>query len=120
LWPIYSHTRGLIPIKPLHGFLSNISGEMLIASAAIIILSKLLKVDFGFGLGDRKTGTKYVVVYTAIFAGVTLVCHMLMLIYDMLPVIAKSMKNRNTIMTEKIGKRVGRLKSKYPSIMVYC
>ena len=60
--------------------------EMLIALAVIMIISKLLKVDFGFSLGDRKKGTKYVVVYTAIFAGVTFVCHILMLIYNMLPV----------------------------------
>ena len=42
--------------------------EMLIALAVIMILSKFLKVDFGFGLGDRKKGAKYVVVYTTIFA----------------------------------------------------
>ncbi len=60
--------------------------EMLIALAAIMILSKLLKLDFGFGLGDRKKGIKYAVLFTAIFAGVTLVCHILMLIYNMLPV----------------------------------
>jgi membrane protease YdiL (CAAX protease family) len=59
--------------------------EMLIALTVIMILSKFLKVDFGFGLGDRKKGTKYVVVYTIIFTGVTLVCHILMLIYNMLP-----------------------------------
>jgi membrane protease YdiL (CAAX protease family) len=59
--------------------------EMLITLAVIMILSKLMKVDFGFGLGARKKGTKYVVVYTAIFAGFTLVCHLLMLVYNMLP-----------------------------------
>ncbi len=60
--------------------------EMLITLAVIMILSKLLKVDFGFGLGDSKKGIKYIVVYTAIFAGVTLVCHILMLINNMMPV----------------------------------
>ena len=60
--------------------------EMLIALAAIMILSKLLKADFCFGLGDRKKGSKYVVLYTAIFAGITLVCHILMLACDKLPV----------------------------------
>ncbi len=59
--------------------------EMLIALAAIVILSKLLKVDFGFGLGDRKKGTEYAVMYTAIFAGVTLVSHILMYINNTLP-----------------------------------
>lgn len=73
--------------------------EMLIALAAIMILSKLLKVDFGFGLGDRKKGTKYVMVYTAIFAGVTLVCHMLMLIHNMLPVYNFPLNKGNVVGT---------------------
>ena len=60
--------------------------EMLIALAVLVILSKLLGVDFGFSLGDRKKGTKYIVVYTAIFAGVTLISHILMLVYNTLPV----------------------------------
>lgn len=73
--------------------------EMLIALAVIIILSKLLKVDFGFGLVDREKGTKYVVVYTAIFAGVTLVCHMLMLIHNMLPVYNFPLNKGNVVGT---------------------
>ena len=73
--------------------------EMLITLAVIMILSKLLKVDFGFGLGDRKKGKKYVVVYTAIFAGVTLVCHLLMLIYNMLPVYDFPLNKNNILGT---------------------
>ncbi|HOJ10132.1 MAG TPA: CPBP family intramembrane metalloprotease [Clostridiales bacterium] len=73
--------------------------EMLIALAVIMILSKLLKVDFGLGLGDRKKGTKYVLVYTAIFAGVTLVCHILMLIYNMLPVYNFPLNKNNILGT---------------------
>jgi membrane protease YdiL (CAAX protease family) len=73
--------------------------EMLIALAVIIILSSLLKVDFGFGLGDRKKGTKYVVVYTSIFAGVTLVCHILMLVYNMLPVYDFPLSKNNILGT---------------------
>jgi len=73
--------------------------EMLIALAVIMILSKLLKVDFGFSLGDRKKGTKYVMMYTAIFAGVTLVCHILMLIYNMLPVYDFPLNKNNILGT---------------------
>lgn len=73
--------------------------EMLIALAVIKILSKLLKVDFGFGLGNRKKGTKYVLVYSAIFAGVTLVCHMLMLIYNILPVYDFPLNKNNILGT---------------------
>ena len=60
--------------------------EMLITLAVLMILSKLLKANFGFSLGDRKKGTKYIVVYTAVFVGVALVCHVLMLINNTLPV----------------------------------
>lgn len=60
--------------------------EMFLALAVIIVLSRLLKADFGFDLGDRKKGTKFAVMYTAIFAGVTLVVHILMLINNSLPV----------------------------------
>lgn len=73
--------------------------EMLMALAVIMILSKLLKVDFGFGLGDRKKGTKYVVVYTTIFAGVTLVSHIPMLIYDTLPVYDFPLNKNNILGT---------------------
>ena len=73
--------------------------EALIALAVIMILSKLLKADFGFGLGDRKKGTEFVVVYTAIFAGVTLVCHILMLINNMLPVYEFPLNTNNVLGT---------------------
>ena len=73
--------------------------EMLIALAVIMILSKLLKVDFGFSLGDRKKGTKYVVVFTAVFAGVTLICHILMLIYNILPVYEFPLNKNNILGT---------------------
>jgi membrane protease YdiL (CAAX protease family) len=73
--------------------------EMLIALAVLMILSKLLKANFGFSLGDRKKGTKYIVVYTAVFVGVTLVCHVLMLINNTLPVYDFPLNNYNILGT---------------------
>jgi membrane protease YdiL (CAAX protease family) len=73
--------------------------EMLIVLAVILLLSKLLKFDFGLGLGDREKGIKYVAVYTAIFVGVTLVCHILMLIYNMLPVYDFPLNKNNILGT---------------------
>lgn len=72
---------------------------MLITLVVIMVLSKLLKIDFGFSLGDKKTGTKYVVMYTAIFAGVTLVSHILMLINNMLPVYDFPLNKKNILGT---------------------
>jgi hypothetical protein len=60
--------------------------EMFLALAVILILRKLLRADFGFNLGDRKKGTKFVVMYTMIFAEVTLAVHILLLINNSLPV----------------------------------
>lgn len=59
---------------------------MAVALAAMLILGKLLKSDFGLGLGDRKKGIKYVWVYTAVFAGISLVLHFLMFVNKALPV----------------------------------
>lgn len=73
--------------------------EMLITIAVIMILGKLLKVDFGFNLGDRKIGSKYVIVYTKIFAGVTIVCHILMNIYNMLPIYDFPLNKNNILGT---------------------
>lgn len=38
--------------------------QMLIASAAIIIIAKKYKIDFGFSAGDKKIGMKYVLAFT--------------------------------------------------------
>lgn len=60
--------------------------QMIIALAIIVALSKLLKVDFGFNLGDIKRGTYYLVVFTVAFAIITVIVHVLMLINNQLPV----------------------------------
>ena len=72
---------------------------LLLALLAIHILSKLFKLDFGFGLGDSKTGIKYVVLYTIVFAGITLVVHVLMKINNALPVYPFPLNKNNIIGT---------------------
>jgi len=59
--------------------------QMLIALVIIAILKKLLKVDFGFELGDRKKGVKYLRVFIVAFTIYTLICYILMYIYNQLP-----------------------------------
>jgi membrane protease YdiL (CAAX protease family) len=59
--------------------------QMLIVLSIIVVLSKLLKVDFGFKLGDSKKGMRYLIFFTAAFAAVTLLSHILMCIYHQLP-----------------------------------
>jgi len=59
---------------------------MIIVLPIIAILSRLLKVDFGFNLGDRKKGMKYFTVYAAAFVIISLIYHILMYIKNDLPV----------------------------------
>lgn len=59
--------------------------QMLIALAIIAVLGKQLKVDFGFKLGDSKKGVRYLKVFTAAFAIVALISHILMYICNQLP-----------------------------------
>lgn len=73
--------------------------EMAIVMAVILLLGKLFKANFGFGIGDRRKGTRYIKVYVAVFAGIALLCHILMLIYDMLPTYNFPLNSRNILGT---------------------
>ncbi|HHY81990.1 MAG TPA: CPBP family intramembrane metalloprotease [Clostridiales bacterium] len=72
---------------------------LLFALIAILILSKLFKVNFGMGFGDSKTGIKFVVIYIAIFTVITPVVHILMMINNSLPVYAFPLNKNNIIGT---------------------
>jgi len=52
--------------------------QMLIALAIIFIISKVIRVDFGFHLGDRKTGMRYFLIFTGAIAVIALGYHILM------------------------------------------
>lgn len=68
---------------------------MIIAIIAIIILSRILKTDFYFRLGDKSKGLKYVAVYTATFVVISVVVHTFMLARDRLPVYNYPLDSRN-------------------------
>jgi len=59
--------------------------QMIIALAVIAVFSKLLNVDFNFSLGNRKTGIKYLEVFTVVFILVACIIHTLMYINKQLP-----------------------------------
>jgi len=50
--------------------------QMLLALIAIVILTKVLKLDFGFGFGDRKTGVEFVVNFTVAALVFALIWHL--------------------------------------------
>lgn len=60
--------------------------QMIFTLVVIVVLNKLLKVNFNFNLGDRKTGMKYLTVYTGVFILAAFILHALMYINNRLPV----------------------------------
>jgi len=72
---------------------------MLLSLVPIFILSRPLKTDFGFCLGNVKKGTRFVLLYTAVFAAITLAVHIFMLITNSLPVYDYPLNTRNVLGT---------------------
>lgn len=72
---------------------------LLLALIAILILKKIFNLNFGFDLGNSKTGTKFVTIYTAVFAGVALAVHVLMMANNSLPVYGFPLNKSNIIGT---------------------
>jgi membrane protease YdiL (CAAX protease family) len=52
--------------------------QMLITLAVITVLSKFIKADFGFRIGDSKKGMLYFLIFTAVIAVIALIYHILM------------------------------------------
>jgi membrane protease YdiL (CAAX protease family) len=95
---LFSYER----FDPDHAYLGNMvhhTAMMLLTLTAVLFLKKVDKLEFGLGLGDKKAGFRYVALYTAVFAGITLVVHVLMRISNSLPVYAFPLNRRNIIGT---------------------
>ncbi|HHW29850.1 MAG TPA: CPBP family intramembrane metalloprotease [Syntrophomonadaceae bacterium] len=73
--------------------------QMIIAIIAIIMLSKLLKIDFYFKLGDISKGMKYLALFTAVFAIISVAVHILMLVNDQLPIYDFPLDRKNILGT---------------------
>lgn len=52
--------------------------QMLIALAVILIINAMLRVDFGFHLGERKVGMRYLLLFLGAMVVIALAYHMLM------------------------------------------
>jgi len=73
--------------------------QLLIAMSIILALRKLLYLDFYFQLGDKKKGIKYLTIFTAAFAVISVAQHAFMAVNNQLPVYAFSLDERNIIGT---------------------
>lgn len=74
-------------------------GQMIIALIVILVLSKQLKTNFYFQLGDMKKGMKYLALFTAAFAIISLALHVFMYVNNQLPSYSFPLDKRNIIGT---------------------
>lgn len=74
-------------------------GQMIIALIVILVLSKPLKTNFCFQLGDVKKGMKYLALFTAAFAIISLALHVFMYVNKQLPSYSFPLDKRNIIGT---------------------
>jgi membrane protease YdiL (CAAX protease family) len=72
---------------------------MLIALAVIWVLGKLIKADFGFGLGDSKNGLRYFLIFTAVIAAIALIYHIPMYVFGQGQVYDFPLTKRNVLGT---------------------
>jgi len=73
--------------------------QLIIAMLIILLLSKVLKLNFYFQLGDKKKGLKYLIIFTAIFAVISIAQHAFMAMNNQLPVYPFPLDARNIIGT---------------------
>lgn len=59
--------------------------QMIIALIIIAVLSKVLKTDFYLKLGDVRKGTKYVAIFTAVLAFISIILHIFLYANNQLP-----------------------------------
>ena len=96
---------GLIPyqsIDPFDCFVKNSIHHavmLLIALFIILVLSKVLNLDFYFQLGDKKKGIKYLTIFTVVIALISVALHTFMALNNQLPVYEYPLDARNIIGT---------------------
>jgi membrane protease YdiL (CAAX protease family) len=73
--------------------------QMIITLIAIILLSKLLQIDFYVKLGDVSKGIKCLTLFTAVFAVISVALHILMYVNDQLPMYDFPLERRNILGT---------------------
>jgi membrane protease YdiL (CAAX protease family) len=96
-----SFAAGLISvakIDPDNAFARNCVHHaimLLTALAAVLILGRILNVDFGLGFGDRKTGVRFALIYTVVIAWIALAVNAVMATGGSLPVYDYPLNRRN-------------------------
>lgn len=73
--------------------------QMMIALAMIVALSKLLKIDFYFQIGDVKIGSRILALFTSAYVAISITIHILMYVNNQLPTYGFPLDVRNIIGT---------------------
>lgn len=73
--------------------------QMVFALIIIIALGKLLKIDFYLKLGNIRKGTKYVAIFTGVFAFAAIMLHLFLSLNNQLPTYAFPLDCRNILGT---------------------
>lgn len=73
--------------------------QLIIGMSIILVLSKLLNLNFYFQLGDKKKGLRYLVLFTAVSIVISIALHILMYVNNQLPNYAYPLDGRNIIGT---------------------
>lgn len=73
--------------------------QMIMAIVIIMVLSKLLTIDFYFQLGNVKKGVKYLTLFTAAFIVISIAQHIFMYVNNQLPNYAFPLDGRNVMGT---------------------
>lgn len=73
--------------------------QMTLVLIIIAILSKTLKIDFYLKLGDVEKGTRYLAVFTGVFALVSIILHIFMYVNKQLPSYDFPLNGRNILGT---------------------
>jgi membrane protease YdiL (CAAX protease family) len=91
--------QGIDPFDSFAGISIQQMAILIIALIIILILSKLLNLNFYFQLGDTKRGIKYVTIFTAVFVVISVLQHTYMALNNQLPVYTFPLDGRNIIGT---------------------
>lgn len=91
--------RQLDPYDIFAGISIHHAVEMIIAAVILMALSRLLKINFCFQLGDVKKGVTYLTLFTAAFFIISIALHLLMAVNHQLPNYAFPLDKRNVLGT---------------------
>lgn len=91
--------RKFDPFDSFAGNFIHHAAMLILALVIILVPGKLMNLDFYFQLGDKKRGFRYLAIFTAVFALISVLQHTYMVLSDSLPVYSFPLDAKNIIGT---------------------